>query len=399
MMSVNVFFPKGGPVGYVVNGILLLFILYASVVRNKYNSKFILVYLYLLFTLLLVIFQSSNLLYSITNYIKYTMGLLCLPIGFNLLSSVRKLKEFQKTGIILLVLYLINLVLANVFNWGDYYGYRVERGMDIGNVFADGLYANAYVIVSLFLLLLLFPNKKRLIILLSAINFILIFVNMKRTVILVVIMGLVVYLLFFFFSSRTKFKFAKTQLKYVLIFLLITLFVLPFFYDEIQLRFEDRERTFQQTDEDITNEGRIAELFYISDEIVNADKISTLLLGKETLNFVGTYAEGRFGERQIHGDFAKILHGTGVIGVLIWLFVHLFLVVWIIRMKRKVAFGPELLSYIIFSLFFAFLTMYLLSMLSGVRELVLSSSYFYASIGGFLRYFYNRQFTSRKLIV
>ena len=95
MMSVNVFFPKGGPVGYVVNGILLLFILYASVVRNKYNSKFILVYLYLLFTLLLVIFQSSNLLYSITNYIKYTMGLLCLPIGFNLLSSVRKLKEFQ----------------------------------------------------------------------------------------------------------------------------------------------------------------------------------------------------------------------------------------------------------------------------------------------------------------
>lgn len=396
IMSVNVLFPKGSMVGILVNGVILLFLLYASFIRNRHNGEFVLVYVYLIFILLLILLQSSNVMYSFTNYIKYALGLLCLPIGFNILSSVRKLREFQKTGFAFLILYLTNLILANIFHLGDYYGYKVEGGMEIGNVFADGLYANAYVIVSLSLLLLLFPTKKKQISLLLAIGTILIIVNMKRTVILVLAVGLIIYLSFYYLNNGIKFKFAKIQLRHITLFLLFALSVLPFFYNEIQLRLDNREKTFQQANEDITNEGRISELIYISDEILHADKLSTLLMGKETLNYVGTYAGGLFGERQIHGDYAKILHGTGVLGVLIWSIIHLYLVVWMIRMKRKVSHQSGIVASIIYPLFFAFFIMYLFSMISGVSGLVVSSAFFYASIGGFLRYFYNRQYLIKK---
>lgn len=399
VMSVNVIFPKGGIAAIFVNGLILFFLVYASVVRNRYNNKFTIIYFYILLQLMLIILQSSNLIYSVTNLIKYSIGLLCLPLGFNILSSVKKLKNFQKTGLVFLILYLVNIVLANIFHFGDYYGYKIENGLEIGNVFTDGLYANVYVITSIFFLLLLFPTHKKMILSITAICAVLVIVNMKRTAILVLLVGPVMYLFFYFaVNGKIKSRLASMHLKYMILFMTFALLVLPFFYNEIQMRLDAREKHFQESAEDITNEGRIAEFIYIYDEILYSDNFLTLLFGKETLNYVGTYANGIFGNRQIHGDYSKILHGTGILGVLVWGAIHLFLIVWIVRLKNSIPCKTGIMSSILYPLYFSFFIIYLLSMMSGVRECVLPSSYFYTSVGGILRYFYNRKWYTKNFI-
>lgn len=396
MMSVNVILSKDGIWGILVNGLMFLFLIYASFVRNRYNKKFSCVYLYIIFIFIQIVLQSSDFQYSMKNFLKYIIGLLCLPIGFNVLSSVKKMRKFQMTGILFLLLYLVNIVLANIFHFGDYYGYMVEGGLEIGNVFADGLYANVYVITSIFFTLLLFSQKKGLILLLAAICGILVFVNMKRTTILQLIVGLVIYQVFYYICNSTnKLKFGLVQLKYIGLFLLFALMALPVFYGEIQMRYENREKTFENAANDMTSETRILEFIAVSDEILHSDNILTFLFGKETFNIVGTYGHGRFGDRQMHMDYSILLHGTGVVGCLVWFGIHLYLILWIIKMRKSTCCKYGIISSILYPLFFSLILLYFISMGSGTFNQVISSSFLYASLGGILRYIFNRwQFIS-----
>jgi len=392
MMSVNVILPKKGIWAVLIYGLMFSFLIYATIVREKYNKKFFYIYFYIIFLFLLILLQSSDYQYSFTNFIKYTAGLLCLPLGFNILSSLEKFRDFQRTGIYLVLLYLINVLLANIFHWGDFYGYDVEGGLEIGNVFADGLYLNVYIITSLFLLLVLFPSKKQKYTLLPllAICAIIVIINMKRMVILVLAVGLIPYFFLYYLNNGFKTKLASMQLRYITQFLVLALIVLPLFYPYIQRSIEKREKTFERAREDISQEGRILEFKYISKEILQSDNISTLLFGKETFNLVGTYAGGIFGNRQIHDDYSKLLNGTGVAGVLFWLFIHLHLITWMIRLKKSAYAKTDQLASILFPLYFSFLIIFGLSMMSGAIGMVISTSFFYASLGGMLRYFYNR---------
>ncbi len=205
IMSVNVLIPKGGLFGDAFNGILILFLLYATIRRFSYCAKFSYIYMYLIFLLFLIFIQSSNIVYSITNYLKFAMGMLCLPLGFSLISTVVKFKEFCKTGLILVAMYLIYILMANIFNFGNFYGYSrgsEEDLLQIGNVFADGLYVNVYVIFLIFLLLAAFPNKKKLILLILSIAAIITVVNMKRMVIAVLCLGLMIFIAIIFFNAK-----------------------------------------------------------------------------------------------------------------------------------------------------------------------------------------------------
>lgn len=390
MMGVDILFPKQGIAAVLINIPVMLFLLYATFTRNKHSKKFVLVYAYLIFIFVLILLQSSNLMYSMRNFIKYSYGLLCLPLGFNILSSPKRLREFQKTGLILICLYIINWLLNTIFELG-YTIYSEDSAMRYGNVFSDGLFVNVYLVVSVFLLLYFFPAKRKLILILLAVVTLLVIANMKRTPIIVLVIGLVVYLLVYYYNVGTHSKFGKKQIKYILLFLLLFVSILPFFRDDIKLMYSAREEKFEKASEDITYEGRISESIEIWNEIIYADNIVTTLIGKETFNYVGTYAGGKYGGRQIHNDYAIILHGTGVLGLSLFLTLCFYLIVWMVRMRRTISRHPDVLSSIIYSLFFAFITIYMFAMISGLSSLVISSSLFYASVGGFLRHFYNTQ--------
>lgn len=390
LMSVEVIIPKKSVIGIVLNILIFIFIIYLNLYNIKNCRKFIIVYLYLLFCLILILSQSSDLIYSLTNYIKYSIGLLCLPVGFGIFSSLHKLKQFQVTGLTCLALYSVNIMFANLFHWGNTKGAYSEDGLEVGNLFSDALYLNVYVIVSIFFLIILFQQRKTIVIVLCSLCSLLIIVNMKRTVIGVLFVGLILYLIFYYIKSGINTRLSVVHSKIIGIFLGLCIIILPFFYTYIEINFEARQNSFENASEDIMNEGRMAELVFIAEDILDSEKITTLLFGKETFNLVGTYAGGKFGTRQIHGDYSILLNGIGVIGLILWFSIILFLLTWMLKLKEKFNHKDGIIASVLFPLYFTFIILYCISMGSGVLICVLSSSYFYASIGGMLRYFYNR---------
>lgn len=389
-MSVDIIIPKKSILGIVLNAAILLFFIYVIVSKCLNNDKkFLIIYLYIIYCFILILLQSTDIVYSLTYFAKYTIGLLCLPIGFNLLSSLKKLRMFQLTGIICMLLYVLNIVLANVFNWKNSKGYT-DEGLDVGNLFSDALYLNVYVIVSVFFLIVLFPEKKKWILTLCAICAILIVVNMKRTVIGVLAIGLIIYLLFYYNRNRLSTKLSLMHIRILSIFIGLSIIVLPFFYNYIEINLAARKSSFERASEDIMNEGRMAEFAFISNEILNSDKAKTLLFGEETFNLVGTYANGRFGDRQIHGDYSILLKGLGAIGLIFWFSILIYLTMLMLNLKNAIRHEDGIIGSILYPLYFSFIIIYCISMGSGVIACVFSSSYLFASLGGMLRYFYNR---------
>lgn len=389
-MSIDVIIPKKSMLGIIMHALILLYLLYIIIAEGRNNKKFFLVYIYICYCFLLILLQSSDIMYSITNYIKYIIGILCLPVGFSLLSSLKKIREFQLTGIVCMLLYVLNVILANVFHWGNTRGGYSEEGLEVGNLFSDALYLNVYVIISAFFLVVLFPTNKKWILTLCAFCAILVVANMKRTVIGVLAVGIVMYLFLYYIKNGVNTKLSAMHVKILSIFVALSFVALPFFYNYIKINLEARQSSFERASEDIMNEGRMAEFIFISNEILNSDSPSILLFGKETFNLVGTYASGRFGNRQIHGDYSILMNGLGVVGLLIWLSFLLFLLIWLSRLKNEVNKEEGIIGSILHPLYYTFIVIYCLSMGSGVLMCVMSSSYFFASLGGILRYFYNR---------
>lgn len=387
-MSVDIFLPKGSFWGVLLNAVLLAFLICASFIKSKMTGKFAYIYFYIAFIVILICIQSSDYFYSFKLLGKYAISLLCLPLGFSILSSVRKFREFQRTGIICMLLFLINTFLANVFDWGGS-GYT-EQGLEMGNLFSDAMYQVVYSIISIFLLIILFPSRRRFIFILSAICGIVVVVSMKRTTMFALFVGMLSYQFFCFIYGKSLKRLFRFHLKYLTNFFLLILLFSPFFLSYFFINLEARQNTFEKAREDITEEGRIAEFIYITDEILRSDKTLTLLFGKETFNLVGTYANGRFGLRQIHGDYSVLLHGTGVIGCFAWFFIHLYLVLWIVKLKRTSYSKNVNYSTVLYSIFLSLIFVQCIIMGAGSLGLVISSSFFYASLGGILRYFYNK---------
>ena len=390
LMCVGVIIPKGTTFGELFNGVLFIFILYMAFVRCL-NKRFLFFYLYFLFLVALVLINSSDYMYSLSNLIKYSIQFLCLPIGYSVISSMDKYRELLKTGLICMALYIFNLIVVNLFNLGSTSGYGGT--MQIGNLFSDALYLNVYMIVSLFLLLKVFPNKRTIILLLTSICAVLVFVNMKRVVILDLILGFFVFSVLYLRFSKAKVSVVSKYAKYVILSLLLLGVFVYFFSDQIIGNYKIRSEHFENTSEDITNESRAQEMIYVYNEIVNSDDIMVFLFGKEAFNFVGTYAEGKFGERQIHDSYSILLHGTGVLGFFVWLLLHLSVIVWMRRFKNSTPCALDNESSIIYSLFYTYIIIFLISMISGNMSNILSSGFFYTSVGGMLRLFKERKKT------
>ncbi|MBO7523055.1 MAG: hypothetical protein J6T30_04305, partial [Bacteroidales bacterium] len=230
LMCVGVIIPKGTTFGELFNGVLFIFILYMAFVRCL-NKRFLFFYLYFLFLVALVLINSSDYMYSLSNLIKYSIQFLCLPIGYSVISSMDKYRELLKTGLICMALYIFNLIVVNLFNLGSTSGYGGT--MQIGNLFSDALYLNVYMIVSLFLLLKVFPNKRTIILLLTSICAVLVFVNMKRVVILDLILGFFVFSVLYLRFSKAKVSVVSKYAKYVILSLLLLGVFVYFFSDQI----------------------------------------------------------------------------------------------------------------------------------------------------------------------
>ncbi len=73
---------------------------------------------------------------------------------------------------------------------------------------------------------------------------------------------------------------------------------------------------------------------YVWEEVFSFDNTPKSLFGLEGFYSVGNYADGRFGERQLHVDYNLIVNTIGLVGLLLYLAIFIQLAKRMRRLKR-----------------------------------------------------------------
>ena len=151
---------------------------------------------------------------------------------------------------------------------------------------------------------------------------------MKRGAILGFFVGALVYLLV---SSKK----AGTLMRFGIV--AFGLFILSSEYsDTLQQRFDARSTEKNL----IQNENRYKETFYVAEEM-SKSTLFKVLLGDEAFNskYVMRKYFGR--ERQLHVDYNILIHGTGIIGLLFYLYLFYIFLQLSLSIKRSSSFVKD----------------------------------------------------------
>ena len=205
--------------------------------------------------------------------------------------------------------------------------YGGEADFYSGNFTSSALYSGSFIVVISPLFLLhskLILNKKYMLIMIFLIV-ILLLLSMRRTAIFAMFIGIIAY-----------FPFMKNKLKYLKwlgISFLVFILSFPLYKDLLYKRIDARSERFEEGS--LEEEGRYVESKLIWNKIFSFDDLRFSFLGKQFFNSKGNY--GLYGSnRPIHVDFNEILHGSGIIGLILYL-VFLFNVFFrLIRNYNKV---------------------------------------------------------------
>ena len=387
IMSIGVILPRGSVATQVIGISILLVTGYIFSRVYKSVGLFSLLYIFILYLCVLILF-SSEMIYSMSNLASTIIWMLILPISFFVISDLEKFKKLINAITLIGVLYILNIVISSAFNiQGKSYSGEI---FDVGNVFTEGLNSMAYLLVASPLIVYLNPKYKRVIILIAIIIFILVLVQLKRISIIAILAGFIINL--YFSGNRINIFFG------LVLSALILFIAYPIFDSTLQKQMKARERRL--TTQNIEEEGRYQETFIVLDEILYSGQPSTVFFGKEVFNSPGNYANGKYGRRMIHNDYNVVLHGSGIVGLSLFLLwpIPLFIFYRKIKNSAKAYFSDKKLFDYMQVTFICFLILgYILSISGGINA-ILFNAIRVVVLGAILRIFYEHyiQFHTQK---
>lgn len=388
MMLINIVIPVGSAFGVIFSIFIFIMAVHYGYIYNSFKGYFTHIFLYLAFVFFVILINSSNYLVSYKSWVKLSIGLLSLPIGFSIFDNEENVKRIWKVFFVILHLYILNAIVANIFHLGGgYYG----KGSDVyetGNLFAAALYANVYIITMIPVFIRYNMNKIYLLTI-AGICAVLVIVNMKRTPILCGLISVVAFILVLQYLNKKYGRIASTAyFKYVFLFVVIFSSSFLYFQNKIKQQIKAREEKLELAE--LRQEGRVLEFQYIVEENILSGDIVKFLIGKETFNTEGNYAGGRFKGRGIHQDYSLLLHGTGIIGFLWYLYMHIFMLLLPLKKKYSSLFFDNNDNRLLLAIYVSFNIIHFVSMLSGTTQELFASIVFYLVAGMILRCFYEQ---------
>ena len=304
---IMIFFPDlKSQTGLARTAFLLFIIIYFFVLYGLEKTRYNIILLFYLLFILILTLQTSDLQESlIDGFLKISMSFLMIPIGMQM-GKTKNVKITKSLYFVIFIL-IVNYIFSQIYKIGvstyhedSFYqgGASVTAPIIIGSILL--VFFNAY-------------NTKRLVyskvlnLIIISIAIFIILISMKRGAILGFFVGALVYILI---SSK------KTGTVIRLCIVALGLFMFSSEYsDTLQQRFNARstERNL------IQNENRYKETFYVAEEMSNSTMFN-VLFGNEAFNskYVMRKYFGR--ERQLHVDYNILIHGTGIIGLLFYLY-------------------------------------------------------------------------------
>ncbi len=293
--------------------IIGVFAVYFVVARLPNEGIYRFIMLYLAFYMILVLFSTDRML-SGNLFLKFFIGVMMLPVGYYYINSIRKLEMLLRVLFITLMLHLLNIAIANIFQLGtsDYLDETFYFGAGRVNITK-----NILVLVFLMPATMLFVKKyRRAVIVFYLVALLITVVGIKRSVLISAAAGVVTY-----FSVKQRFTLLlRTTVISGLLFLILIL-VFPGFTDLFRSRFEARGERVELTEETIETEGRISEIDLVSKAWVSGS-FRHKLAGSEVFNDRLFFNS----KRMLHTDYMIILNGSGLIGILLWFYLFIRLI-------------------------------------------------------------------------
>lgn len=381
--------PKGSPITIILNSLIFTYFFIYSIFRPYLIIKFAPIYLYIFFLLILIILSSSEYFASFRMWTKYSISLMCLPVSFDIFKNKNSPNEIWGLFRCFIFLFLINYLICNVFHLGGD-GYTDDiSGIELGNLMDDSLHTNICVMAFVPLALIIKAAKRKLFLILYVIfSIVLTIVILKRTPIVCIGIAIltyfagIIYLSNLFGKIDTSNLRLKIRTKFVAI---ISVIILGSLFSTVLYRnFEARSDRFNRG---LAKEGRTRELIAISEDVLLGNDKIKYLFGQETFNTVGTYAGGKFKKRMIHDNFGIIINGAGIIGLLFYIFINMYLLFLLIRNLNKDKVCKNGIAYFYIIIYISYWLMYQMTSLSGTIWLMLYPSMTFSVMGMILRYF------------
>ena len=316
MMSTVNFFKESIPVGEIRAAILLLFFIYFLIRRfpkSYANRTNLILIIYILFSGLYTFLE-----FGVFNVVamRIILATFFFSAGYYYVNSYERFILMNKAFFISLFIILLIIGLSNILNLEVR---QVYTDVDI-NFGAQGV--NTTKILTLFILL--YPVQEvvlrgtrmhKYLLPVIAVSLVLVFMGLKRGAVFGLLAGSSVLLITGAFQGRT--------MKRVLYIILLLAITTPVYYPRVVKMYEARENQIKfYEDDQYRTEARFSEVERTFEDIKNKDFLSVMIgegLGSEMYYF-GT-------NRMIHTDYISILHGGGIIGLIIYLFSYLAIMI------------------------------------------------------------------------
>lgn len=255
----------------------------------------------------LVLFSTDK-LHSGNLYLKFFLGVMMLPVGYYYINSIERFRWLVKILFVTLLLHLVNIAVANIFDLGtsDYLDQTFYFGAGRVNITK-----NILVLVFMLPVTMLFAKKYRKAVLtVYIIGFMIAIIGIKRSVLISAVVGVITYLLA---KQRVTLLFRSVLI--VAGLGLVMLLAFPRFVDLFRDRFEARGERVELTEETLETEGRVNEVGTVF-KAWSSGSFKHKVIGSEVFNDRLFFNS----KRMLHTDYMIILNGSGLIGFVLWFY-------------------------------------------------------------------------------
>jgi len=239
---------------------------------------------------------------------------LMLPLSFVLLNKESDVKSMTQTILTTGVLFTIFIALFLILGIGENQ-YGGTDGFTAGAFKFSRIYTGSFFLISL--PMIMFWNRKKafrnFLPVIGLVTTLILILSTRRTAVVLVLSGGVLFL-FWFMDKLPKVILWSS----VAVLLLTALF--PLYNGILMKQLEKRQHVFvEQNGFDLESETRYDETLAAWTERFKSNELSTAFFGAHLFNSQGNYNEGIHKDRPLHLDVNIILHGSGIIGLVLFI--------------------------------------------------------------------------------
>jgi hypothetical protein len=268
------------------------------------------VYLIIMMIYLMVLLAVTHAeLEQVNDFVRVMDGKLALPLGYILTSSYVHIQALNKKLLITNVLFSISIIIFSILGIGENQ-YGANSGFNVGYFNHGIIYTGSFLLIILPIIFFDYKGKlaKYVIPTIGIITLVILVLSVRRTSVVIVGIGLIFYMYYF----RDQFSKILKNLIAIAIMLALTF---PFYQEILFKQFQARSGEMTAN---LQEETRWVESVAVFNERILNPDLRVLLFGEHLFDSSGNYDNGIHGLRPLHLDLNLMLHGAGLVGLILF---------------------------------------------------------------------------------